>query len=178
MCKPRSDWERCIIFHGHECPGLAIGYKVSQAAKEKLLFAFSPDEDIVCVTENDACGVDAVQVLTGCSLGKGNLIYRDTGKQAFSFFNRTNGKKIRIVFRNNVMDGNEDWEKLQTFILNAPPDELFDFKEPFFEAPSNAQILTSIVCEGCGESAPEPKIRLQEGKRLCLDCYQGYSRGW
>ena len=29
--------------------------------------------------------VDAVQVLTGCTFGKGNLIYRPTGKMAFSF---------------------------------------------------------------------------------------------
>jgi formylmethanofuran dehydrogenase subunit E len=178
MSKPKNDWEKCVNFHGHECPGLAIGYKVSQAAKEKLLFTFSPDEDIVCVTENDACGVDAVQVLTGCSLGKGNLIYRDTGKQAFSFFNRTNGKKIRIVFRNNAMDENQDWEKLQNDILNAAPDDLFDFKEPSFEAPSNARILTSVACEQCGESAPETKIRFQGGKKLCIDCYQEYSRGW
>ena len=178
MCKPISDWERCVIFHGHTCPGLAIGYKVAEAAREKLLFAFSPDEDVVCVTENDACGVDAVQVLTGCSIGKGNLIYRDTGKQAFSFFNRTNGKKVRIVLKNNVFDENQDWEKLQAFILHAPPGDLFDFKEPTYEVPSHAQILTTIVCEQCGESASEHRIRLQEGKKLCLDCYKEYSRGW
>ena len=27
-------WKRCVEFHGHECPGLAIGYKASEAAKE------------------------------------------------------------------------------------------------------------------------------------------------
>jgi len=25
---------------------------------------------------------------------------------------------------------------------------------------------------------PEHKIRIQEGKMLCLDCYDEYTRGW
>ena len=84
-------WEKAVKFHGHECPGLAIGVKVCEAAMEKMGIGKSEDEEIVCVTENDACGVDAIQVLLGCSIGKGNLIYKDTGKQAFSFFNRKTG---------------------------------------------------------------------------------------
>jgi formylmethanofuran dehydrogenase subunit E len=73
-------WRKCVEFHGHECPGLAIGFKACEAAQEQLQLQFSQDEEVVCVTENDACGVDAVQVITGCSIGKGNLIYRGTGK--------------------------------------------------------------------------------------------------
>ena len=58
-------WEKCVEFHGHECPGLAIGFRAFYVAKEKLNLNFSKDEEIVCVTENDACGVDAIQVLSG-----------------------------------------------------------------------------------------------------------------
>ena len=59
----RQIWEKLLLSR-HECPGLAIGVKACEAAKEKLGLDFSPDEQVVCVTENDACGVDAVQVLT------------------------------------------------------------------------------------------------------------------
>lgn len=69
-------WEKCTNFHGHSCPGLAIGYKAAEAAIETMNIKFSEDEEIVCVTENDACGVDAIQVLLGCSLGKGNIIHK------------------------------------------------------------------------------------------------------
>ena len=54
-------WQKCVEFHGHECPGLAIGFKACEAAKKKLGIGFSKDEEIVCITESDAC-VDAVQV--------------------------------------------------------------------------------------------------------------------
>jgi formylmethanofuran dehydrogenase subunit E len=178
MIDQKSDWERCVSFHRHECPGLAIGYRAALSARDRVHLSFSADEDIVCITETDAWGVDAIQVLTGCSLGKGNLIYRNTGKQAFSFFNRTNGEKTRIVLKGDAMDAIQDWKELQSYIMNAPPEELFDFKEPTFEIPSNARIWTSIVCEKCGESAAEPSIRLHEGKKLCLDCFTEYSRRW
>ena len=73
-------WEKCVDFHGHECPGLAIGFKVALGAIEELGLKFSQDEELLCITENDACGVDAVQVITGCTMGKGNLMYKATGK--------------------------------------------------------------------------------------------------
>ncbi len=59
-----SDWEQCIAFHGHECLGLAMGYRAAKAAQRKLGVSFSPDEDVVCITENDSCSLDVVQHLT------------------------------------------------------------------------------------------------------------------
>jgi len=174
----KTAWDRCVEFHGHACPGLAIGYRASEAAVQKLNITFSKDEELVCVTENNACGVDAVQLLTGCSIGKGNLIYKGTGKQAFSFFNRNTGDKLRIVFKNTLNREGMDREVIQDYILKAPLDELFDFKEPAFDAPVEAHLFKSTVCEQCGESASEDKIRLQEGKKVCLDCYSDFSRGW
>ena len=81
----QTDWERCVAFHGHECGGLTIGYKAAQYAAKLLELKFSADEQVVCIAENDACGVDAIQVMLGCSVGKGNLLFHMTGKQAFSF---------------------------------------------------------------------------------------------
>jgi formylmethanofuran dehydrogenase subunit E len=54
-------WDKAVAFHGHECPGLAIGFKACEAAAEKIGIGVSDDEEIVCITENDACGVDAIQ---------------------------------------------------------------------------------------------------------------------
>ena len=68
-----------ISFHGHECPGLAIGYRMATAAMEKLSVLRAEDEEIVAIVENDACGVDALQCVTGCTFGKGNLIFHDYG---------------------------------------------------------------------------------------------------
>lgn len=172
----RELWEKCVAFHGHECPGLAIGFKACEAARVKLGLSFSPDEETVCVTENDACGTDAVQVLTGCTFGKGNLLYRGTGKQAFTFFNRKTGRGTRLVFK--PFDNAMTREERQARTLAARPEDLFWFKEPLFALPEKARLFATVVCEVCGEGAPEHKMRLQEGKRVCLDCFRDYSRGY
>jgi formylmethanofuran dehydrogenase subunit E len=170
-------WDKAVAFHGHECPGLAIGVKAYEAACEKMEIGVSDDEKIVCVTENDACGVDAIQALLSCTIGKGNLIYRGTGKQAFSFFNRTNGKKLRVCLKPGKNEG-MDRTQFREYLLNAPVDEIFTFSEPKFELPEEARLFKTVVCEICGEGAPEYKMHLQDGKMVCTDCFKDYSRGW
>ena len=169
-------WEKAVAFHGHECPGLAIGVKACEAAREKMNIGVSEDEEIVCVTENDACGVDAVQAIFSCTMGKGNLLYRGTGKQVFSFFNRETGEKLRLYLkaRNNGME-RPDW---QQYLLDAPIDEVFAFSKPTFDLPEPARIFTTVYCEKCGEGAPEHKMRLEDGKPVCIDCFSEYNRGW
>lgn len=169
-------WEKCAEFHGHVCPGLAIGYKVCEAAAEKMGVKFSKDEEIVCITENDACCVDAVQVITGCTFGKGNLIYRETGKMAFTFFKRSTGESLRIVLKPS--DRKQSREERMNYLLNGDVDDIFEFKKPNFTCPERARLFSSIKCEVCGEAAPEHKMRFMDGKKVCLDCFKDYSRGF
>jgi formylmethanofuran dehydrogenase subunit E len=169
-------WEKCVDFHGHECPGLAIGYRACELAIERLKLDFSVDEEVVCITENDACGVDAIQVITGCTMGKGNLIYKGTGKMAFSFYNRKEGTSIRLISK--AFSGEMSKEERKKWVLNVPLETLFDIKEVTDSVPEIARLFESIACEQCGESAPEHKMRLNKGKNICLDCFQSYDRGW
>lgn len=168
-------WEKAVAFHGHECPGLAIGVRAAAVAMDLLKTGASEDEELVCVTENDACGADGVQALTGCTFGKGNLIYRGTGKQAFSFFDRRSDKKVRLML-GQLPDGMSREERME-FILNAPVQDVFKIGAPAFTLPEPARRFATIVCQLCGEGAPEHKIRLQDGKTVCLDCFKSYDRG-
>ncbi|MFW6007518.1 MAG: FmdE family protein [Bacillota bacterium] len=170
-------WEKCVDFHGHACPGLAIGFKACEAAGKKIDIKMSRDEELVCVTETDACGIDAIQYITGCTAGKGNLIYRKVGKHAFSFFARESGNKIRLVWKNIKDDFQEREEKIQ-WILSQEADKLFNFKSPHYNIPDKAEIFETVECEKCGEGTAEFAIRLQQGKKVCLDCYDNYSSGW
>lgn len=166
-------WEKAKAFHGHECGGLTIGYKAALYAIELLDIQFSEDEQIVCVTENDACGVDAIQAILGCSVGKGNLLFRLRGKQAFSFYNRENGKAVRLVLRERPqMDKSDAFKYLQ----EKEPRELFDVKEVKAQLPEKARLFGSYKCDVCGETTMESMLRLENGKKVCLDCFHPYSR--
>lgn len=170
----RELWEKCVAFHGHECPGLTIGYKAALYVMEHLEINFSEDEELVCISENDACGVDAIQTMLGCSIGKGNLLFHMTGKQAFSFYNRNKNKSVRLVLK----EIGGEMTKLERFELfqSLKPEELFDIKEATFVVPERARIFDSYVCDCCGEKTGANWIRLQGEKKLCVDCYTKYNR--
>jgi formylmethanofuran dehydrogenase subunit E len=170
----KKTWEDCVSFHGHVCCGLTFGYKAALYAAELLKLDFSKDEDVVCITENDACGVDAIQVMLGCSVGKGNLLFHMTGKQAFSFYNRETGKSVRLVLR-PLPEGMDRCESFDFMKVKAPS-ELFDVKETKIALPEEARIFESFYCECCGERTGANWIRIQDGKKLCIDCYQHYDR--
>lgn len=170
----RELWEKCAAFHGHECGGLTIGYKAALYAIELLDLHFSDDEQVVCITENDACGVDAIQVILGCSVGKGNLLFHLRGKQAFSFYNRTTGRSVRLVLKDRPQ-GMSRQESFAYYQSLAPRD-MFTVKEITITLPESARLFQSIKCENCGETTAENMIRLENGKKLCLDCFNAYSR--
>ena len=167
-------WNDCVSFHGHECGGLTIGYKASLFAIELLKLEFSADEQVVCIAENDACGLDAIQVMLGCSVGKGNLLFHMRGKSAYSFYNRKTGESVRLVLKPTPagMTRAESFAYLQA----KAPAELFEVKNATIRLPEKARLFDSYVCECCGEVAGANWVRLSGGKKLCLDCYENYDR--
>jgi formylmethanofuran dehydrogenase subunit E len=162
--------EKAVAFHGHECPGLAIGIKACEAVIQKLGVQSAPDEELVCIAETDACGVDAIQAILGCTIGKGNLIVKFTGKHVFSFFDRTKNKQIRLYFSSSKKT-EMDREHYLQYVLDAGVDELFTCSEPKLPFPAHARIYPAVKCEICGEYAAESCIRIYESKRVCLDCF-------
>ena len=174
--KNNDIWEKAVDFHGHTCGGLALGVRAAMEAQKRFGIERAADEEIVCVTENDACGVDGIQSVLGCTLGKGNLIYRGTGKFAFSFFNRKTGESFRLMARDKK-EGLHGAEYIE-YVLTAPVEEVFAEGKPRAQLPSEARSLRSVRCSVCGEAAAETKMRLLDGKPVCLDCFDDYDRGW
>lgn len=169
-------WEKAVEFHGHTCGGLALGVRAAMEAQKRFGVVRADDEEIVCVTENDACGVDGIQAILGCTLGKGNLIYHGTGKFAFNFFDRRTGDCFRLMAKDKK-EGLHGQEYID-FVLTAPLEEVFAVGKPRIKEPDSAKSLKSIKCHICGEMTPENKMRLMGGKAVCLDCYEDYGRGW
>ena len=164
----------CVAFHGHECGGLTIGYKASLYAADLLELEFSEDEQVVCIAENDACGIDAIQVMLGCSIGKGNLLFRMRGKSAYSFYNRKTGKAVRLVLKPRPEKITK--EASFAYYQACRPEEMFDVKEATIQLPEKAKLFDSYICDCCGEVTGANWIRLAGDRKLCLDCYETYDR--
>ena len=178
--------DETIQFHGHSCPGLAIGIRASEVALQK--FERAPDEEVV----------DAVQYLTGCSFGKGNLIHLDYGKTAFNFYRRSDERGIRVLKRpeppeeadndmtalqKKKMSGAPLTDEEETIwtrarasrierIMSAKLEDLFEVQTAAGPIPKKARILDSLICEACGEKVMETRTRRFQGRTLCLPCFE------
>ena len=167
-------WQDCVAFHGHECGGLTIGYKASLYAIELLNLEFSDAEQVVCIAENDACGIDGIQVMLGCSIGKGNLLFHMRGKSAYSFYNRKTGKSVRLVMKPKPAGMTR--EESFAYYQGCDPREMYEVKETTIRLPEKARLFASYTCDCCGESTGANWIRLAGDQKLCLDCYESYDR--
>lgn len=166
------DYTEIVKFHGHSCPGSAIGYRMTRAAMEALGVTRSGDEELVAIVENDACGVDALQCMSGCTFGKGNLIFRDYGKPVYTLFSRTSGRGVRVCFLDATLpeEVKNDRSKKLEYILAAPEGDILSVKTVSINEPQHAKIYTTASCDLCHEPVMETRLKSFNGRILCIPC--------
>ncbi len=189
-----GDFARCVQFHGHTCPGLAIGFQAAMILMKRLDVRRAPDEELVAVVETDACGADAIQVMTGCTFGKGNFIFKNYGKHAFSLMDRKKRKGVRVSLRPDAFESGPEYlslskkvqsddasaEETERFrrlqqdrvkeILEADSESLFKIEEISADIPAKARIMESGICDLCGELTRADLLRKMNGKKACIPC--------
>lgn len=190
-----EDLKRCIAFHGHLCPGLVYGYLVAKRAAGLLGLRRSRDEEVVAISENDTCAVDALQVLLGTTTGKGNLLLKNYGKNVFIVLNRSDKRALRFsrkcVYRYEGEYPDEFAELEAAFaagratikqrirqkwlkamdLLSKPFDAVFDSKEMECPEIPYAPLAPSDACACCGEMTMATKMtETGDGRRLCIPC--------
>ncbi len=189
-------FDEVTAFHGHVCPGSALGFKAATLGLKKLNSSKSQDEEIVAIVENDSCAVDAIQVLTGCTFGKGNLIFNDFGKQVYTFLNRSSEEGFRIslkdsfemdkldpelsVLRKKISSGTATTQEKEILkekisavtekILQMDEKEIFQSEEVKMTIPPKASLFKSIKCTKCGELVSEHRTKELDGVKVCIPC--------
>jgi len=191
-----EDLKECIRFHGHLCPGIIYGYRVSKEAMRILELKRSGDEEVVVVCENDSCSVDAFQIVLGTTSGKGNLTIKNYGKNAYTVISRKQKKSYRFsrkslyqyvgkekeafdVLEEAVASGTatKEQKKHQKFLksmdlLAKPFIDIFETRETEFAMPRYAELASSIACVKCGEMTMATKLKNLNGKEFCVPCFE------
>ena len=176
-----------VKIHGHLCPGQVLGVRLSMLGL-KLTGITDPKgkdrKNLVVYVEIDRCATDAIQSVSGCSLGKRSLKFLDFGKMAAAFVNLETGKAVRILAKEesrdkakNYIPDIEDKYKCQLEAYKImPDDELFEWKEVKISIPGEdmpGRPTRRIKCEKCGEFVQDNRDVSIEGKLLCKACAEG-----
>jgi formylmethanofuran dehydrogenase subunit E len=168
--------KKATIFHGHICPGVALGTIVAKYALERN-FEHSPDEQLVAVVENDNCSVDALQALLGTTFGKGNLIHKDYGKNNYTIYSRKLQKGIRFEMKSSVFaQKSKSRDELVKKILESPANDIFDIHSVEYDPPFYAKVEESLPCEVCRQPTMSSRLLDYEGTKVCIPCYKNFKK--
>jgi len=183
----KSLLDESVKTHGHLCPGQVLGVRMSILGLRKIGIEDPKGKDrknLMVFVEIDRCATDAIQSVTGCSLGKRTLKFLDYGKMAATFVNLKTGKAIRIVAKEesrglarNYFSHIEDEHQCQTEAYKImPEDELFECKEVRVKIPAEdmpGRPIKRIRCDGCGEYVQDKREIHVKDKVLCKSCAYG-----
>ena len=172
--------------HGHICPGQVLGVRMAQRGCRELGIV-NPREahnGMIVYVEIDRCATDAIQVVTGCKLGKRTMKYVDYGKLAATFVDLHTGRAVRVVAREDAREKATLWHRpgwtrheAEVAAYKAMPDEaLFKVEDvlvqiPFEDMPGPPR--RRVTCDECGEGVNDCREVVVAGRLLCRPCAHG-----
>ena len=74
-------WNEAIEFHGHQCMGLALGFRMGEEAKK----IFGQTAEIHCRIPARNCITDGITVTTGASVENGRVVI-DSSLSGYEFY--------------------------------------------------------------------------------------------
>ncbi|MGE5173023.1 MAG: FmdE family protein [Betaproteobacteria bacterium] len=173
--------------HGHLCPGQVLGVRMSLLGLGEIGVLDPKGKDrksIMVFVEMDRCATDAVQSVTGCSLGRRTMKFLDYGKMATTFLNLKTGKAMRIIAREDSREKTRQYfpdienkyaAQLEAYKVMSDA-ELFDVMEVTVKvAPEDlpGRPMRRVRCDSCGEHVQDMREVYRNGKVLCLPCAEG-----
>lgn len=179
--------EESARIHGHLCPGQVLGVKMSMLGLKEIGIEDPKGNDrknIVVFVEMDRCATDAVQSVTGCSLGHRTMKFMDYGKMAATFLNLKTGKAVRVLAREESrqkakdhfpeIENNYD-AQMEAYKIMSDTD-LFDVMDVQVKIRSEdlpGRPLSRVKCDACNEQVQDRREVRVDGKVLCRPCASG-----
>ena len=171
---------KAVAFHGHLCPGQVLGVRMAVAGCREvgILLPRQAGKGLVVFVEIDRCATDAIQALTGVSLGKRTLKHLDYGKMAATFVNVAGGSAVRVSARDDARalaasyaPGHSDARRAQIQAYQVMAEAALLSIEPVVV---NAGWLdrrrVRVFCQECGEGINYQREVTVHGRTLCRPC--------
>jgi formylmethanofuran dehydrogenase subunit E len=170
--------------HGHVCGGQVIGVRMSMLGLRRVGIDDPKGADrkkLYVLVEIDRCATDAIQSVTGCSLGKRSMRWMDFGIMAATFVNLESGKAVRVTAREEARELSKNYcpeienkyqQQLAAYKV-MPEEELFTVQEvkvsiPDCDMPGRPQ--RRVQCAQCGDYVQDYRDVEQDGRIICRAC--------
>lgn len=199
MIDPKEFLEAGQALHGHKCPAMPLGLRAGAAAMNRLGVERSKDGQLVALLELGEghcahCFADGIQMITGCTFGKGNIQQLGYGKFGLTLVERATGRAVRVVPRAEVQGATKQTrffkeyrekgipasqvplevvEPLIAQVMGAPDEKILKIGDiERRELPRPQDAFDSFVCEQCGDMVVEKYGRVAGDRKVCIPCQQ------
>jgi len=179
--------EESTRVHGHICAGQVIGVRMCLLALSLIGINDPKGTDrkkLYVIVEIDRCATDAIQSITGCSLGKRSMTWLDYGVMAATFVNLETKKSVRITA---LEEARETSKKYCAEIVNKyhrqlaaykimSDEELFRIQYVSVEIPEEnmpGRPVKRVQCTRCQDWVQDKRDILNDGEILCRQCADG-----
>jgi len=141
---------------------------------------------LVVYVEIDRCATDAVQAVTGCSLGKRTLKFCDYGKMAATFVNTETDRAVRVVAKDDARalvgryapEAANPREAQKQAYRVMPEEALFAIQPVTLRIPPKdlpGRRGGRVQCSECGEGVNFEREVHRDGRILCIPCSRSFT---
>jgi formylmethanofuran dehydrogenase subunit E len=179
--------EKVYAYHTKRAPGIPIGCAMVLLAQEKL----GECKKIGAISETQVCLSDAIQYLTGCTIGNKYLKLKDQiGRYAMTLYSRKDGHGVRVFVDQKKINKETMPEIWKFFQRKRGPEvrdnqelrqasakkiveefyagnmDIFGYEQVQVADFEKDPVAPAICCKECGETF----LSKSDGETVCLVC--------
>lgn len=188
--------KRVSDYHGHICPDLVIGCKAVNLGLNLLGKHDDLQKGLSVVAQNTTSAVDAIQCLTGCTLGNQRLVVRDHGKHTYTFISHQNSRAVEMRLKDISYPDQEIFLALEQtlqkqrgtlyqiarmqvmldewieWLLSMEEEDIFRAREACQIPPHPESFSKYVSCPLCHDPVLASRTVELHGHSVCLSCAQ------
>jgi len=187
-------------FHGHLCPDLVIGCRACEVALKVLSRKGKINGGLTVIAKNNTSALDAIQCITGCTLGNQRLVVSDFGKHKYTFIinpfiiNRSGlavalslkeqhfgDEQIYLEIEEKIIKNEATIEEIAHFqrlidervktLSSLKSDELFEVMETRRRPPKTEVPTVFLRCPYCEDLVLRSKLVKMKDLFICKPCF-------
>ncbi len=192
----KEEFAAAVVFHGHKCPAMPLGYRSAEAAMRVLGVQRSQDKELYVISETGkghaaGCFLDGIMSATGCTYGKSNIEKLYYNKMAFTLIDIAGQRAVRVRLQDeffgnmlnspfvNLRKEGVPPQDIPAAVVDPLVEKVLQLPEEVFlevgpvekyEFPKGRGCFETVLCAKCGERVFVDKVTKTDRGVFCVPC--------
>jgi len=192
----KEEFAAAVVFHGHKCPAMPLGYRSAEAAMRVLGVQRAQDKELYVISETGkghaaGCFLDGIMSATGCTYGKSNIEKLYYNKMAFTLIDIAGQRAVRVRLQDeffgnmlnspfvNLRKEGVPPQDIPAAVVDPLVEKVLQLPEEVFlevgpvekyEFPKGRGCFETVLFAKCGERVFVDKVTKTDRGVFCVPC--------